>query len=720
MTTETRFDVGGMTCAACASRVERVLTRQEGVESAVVNYATGEARVVATIPVPELIRAVDGIGYQLEEILPDRDGPTAADRYDAERVRQWRLFLGAALLTIPLVAMAMGVFGMHLAEMSPGTWIQALLATPVVLGFGWQFHHTSFKGLRTGQVSMDTLISIGTLAALGYSYWALAADDHVFFETGAAIVAFVLLGRYFEARAKGSASKAVTALLSLGADEALRLEGDRRETVPVDDLRPGDLVVVLPGEKVPADGEVVEGRSSVDESMLTGESLAVDKEPGSPVVGATVNQHGQLVIRVTATGANTTLRRIAKLVEDAQATRAPVQRLADRVSQWFVPAVMVISVVTLVAWLATGAGIERALTAAVAVIIIACPCALGLATPTAIMVGSGRAAELGVVFKGAPAFEQTHAIDAVLLDKTGTLTRGVMTLTRATGGQEALRRAAAVESASTHPIARALLLAAEEQDLDIPAVTDAATMPGRGVIGVVEGREVVVGRELLFRELGYDVRGEDQRALAEFETHGATAVVVGWDGSTRAVLGLADALRESARAAVADLHRMGIATGLVTGDNRSIARRIAAELGIERVVAEVLPGEKADEVRAWQADGRRVAFVGDGINDAPALAVADVGMAVGTGTGVAVETGDVILMSGDPALVPVAIGVGRATFRAIRQNLFWAFAYNTAMIPLAALGFLNPMLAAAAMALSSVSVVLNSLRLRRWGVLRES
>ncbi|MEX1288600.1 MAG: heavy metal translocating P-type ATPase, partial [Acidimicrobiia bacterium] len=485
--------------------------------------------------------------------------------------------------------------------------------------------------------------------------------------------------------------------------------------VPADSLSVGDRVVVLPGEKVPADGVVVEGRSTVDESMLTGESVPVDKEPGTDVTGATVNQHGRLIVELTATGSDTTLHRIARLVEDAQATRAPIQRLADRVSQYFVPVVMVIASVTLIAWLVSGAGIETALTAAVAVLIIACPCALGLATPTAIMVGSGRGAELGVVFKGAEVFERTHAIDAVLFDKTGTLTRGVMTLTRNTGGDNLLRRAAAVETASTHPIARAVLLAAEERELEVPPVTDPMAMPGRGVVGIVDGVEVVVGRELLFRDLGMEVREEDQRAIAEFEAFGASTVVVGWDGRTQGVLGLADALRESSREAVADLHAAGISIGMVTGDNKSTARRIATELGIDRVAAEVLPGGKADEVRAWQADGATVAFVGDGINDAPALAAADVGMAIGTGTGVAVETGEVILMSGDPKLAMSAIGVGQATFRVIRQNLGWAFIYNVAMIPLAALGLLQPMLAAAAMAFSSVSVVLNSLRLRRWG-----
>ena len=665
--------------------------------------------MVAAAPVPDLVSAVDRIGYELIELQPDEDVDLIG-RYDEEQQRQWRLFLGAAALTIPLMVLAMG-----LPESTWNRWTQLVLAAPVVLGFGWQFHSVAFKGLRTGQASMDTLISLGTLTALAYSTWALFSGEALYFESGAAIVSFILLGRYFEARSKGQASQAVTSLLSLAPEEALVLRDGEEATVPADDLRARDLVVVLPGQKVPADGTVIEGFSSVDESMLTGESVAIDKSPGSAVIGATVNQHGRLVVELTATGERTTLHRIAKLVEDAQATRAPVQKLADRVSQVFVPIVLLIALGTLAGWLLVGAGIETAVTAAVAVLVIACPCALGLATPTAIMVGSGRAAELGVVFKGAEAFELTHAIDAVLFDKTGTLTRGVMTLTRNTGGEELLSRAAAVETTSTHPVARAIVLAAEERDLDIPSISDDATMPGRGVVGTIDGVEVVVGRELLFTDLGYDVRGEDLKALAEFEAFGASTVIVGWEGETKGVLGFADALRESSRGAVDSLHGMGIETGMVTGDNKATSRRIGNELGIDRVAAGVLPGGKADEIRAWQADGRTVAFVGDGINDAPALVSADVGMAIGTGTDVAVESGDLILMSGDPALVTSAIGVGKATFRSIRQNLFWAFAYNVAMIPLAALGDLNPMLAAAAMAFSSGSVVLNSLRLRSYG-----
>ncbi len=713
MTTETRFDVEGMTCAACASRIERVLGKQEGVESAVVNYATGEARVVGSAPLDLLTGAVDRIGYHLSEIQPDAT-PSLTLRLRDEQRRQRTLFLGSAVLTAPLVAIAMGVFGMEVAHDPFWVVVQAVLATPVVLGFGWQFHRIAVKGLRTGQLSMDTLISVGTATALIYSYWAMAAGEPVFFETGAAIVTFVLLGRFLEARAKGEASQAVTALLSLGAETARRLDDGVATEVPIDVIRPDDVVEVLPGEKIPADGVVVDGTSAVDESMITGESVAVDKAPGATVVGATVNQHGRLVVRITATGADTTLQRIARLVEEAQATRAPIHHLVDRVSQWFVPAVMVASLVTLIGWLLVGGGHEAAIRAAVAVIIIACPCALGLATPTAIMVGSGRGAELGVVFKGAAAFEKVHDVDAVLLDKTGTLTRGVMTLTRSKGGDDVLRMAAAVEAASTHPIARAVVLAAEERDLVIPPVTDAASMPGRGVTGIVGDTEVLVGRELLFRDLGFEVRADHLRALTEFESMGATAVIVGWGGTTVGVLGFADALRESSRDAIRALHAQHITTGMITGDNVSVARRIADELDIDYVSAGVLPSAKADDVRAWQAKGHTVAFVGDGINDAPALTVADVGMAVGTGTGVAVESGDVILMSGDPLLVPTAIGVGRATFRTIRQNLFWAFAYNTAMIPLAAFGYLDPMLAGAAMALSSVSVVVNSLRLRRW------
>lgn len=710
MTTPTVFDVEGMTCAACAARVERVLAKQDGVEQVVVNFASGEAKVFGAVQVPELEAAVAKIGYGLREMAPDDDRPDIVARYAGEQADQWRRFLGAAALSLPLLVLAMA-FPMDAAW---NRWLQLVLATPVVFWFGRQFHINAWKQARSLGANMDTLISLGTLSAFFYSSWALFSHEDVFFETAGAIIAFILLGKFFEARAKGRASAAVTKLLELGAKEARVLRDGAEVMIPIDLLRVGDIMVVRPGEKIPTDGTVVEGASSIDESMLTGESMPVDKKVGDHLYGATVNQQGLLRVTATATGRDTALHQVARLVEDAQASKAPVQHLADRVSSVFVPIVITISVGTLLAWLASGYDTTTAVKAAVAVLIIACPCALGLATPTAIMVGSGRGAEHGIIFKGADVFEQTSDIDTVLFDKTGTLTKGHMTLTRLYGDEIVLQRAASVEAGSGHPIAQAIVLGAEEREISLFPVTEFSDMPGRGVVGTVDGTEVIVGRPLLLEELGMDVESHHTDQLMTFETFGATAVMVGWEGRSRGVMAVADSLRETSIVAVAGLKALGLDVAMVTGDNHATARSIAKEVGIDRVRAGVLPGGKDAEVQALQAEGRMVAFVGDGINDAPALTRADMGMAVGTGTDIAIEAGDVILMSGDPTLALTAIRLGRRTFTVIKQNLFWAFFYNAAMIPLAALGYLNPLFASAAMAFSSVTVVTNSLRLRRF------
>lgn len=707
-TDDITFSVDGMTCAACAVRIERVLGKQEGVTEAVVNFATSEARVsVSGAESERLQEAVSKIGYEITERQPDEERRDLSEMYDEEQSLQFRRFVGAAALAVPLLVLAMLVTPSTL-----NTAIQWALATPIVFGFGSQFHKVAIKQARQFTSSMDTLVSLGTVSAYLYSVWAYVVGNAVFFETSGAIISFILLGKYFEARAKGQASAAVTKLLELGAKEAIVLSGEEEVPTPIESVSVGDLVVVRPGAKIPTDGRVVEGSSSVDESMLTGESVAIDKKPGVDVFGATVNQHGRLIVEVTKTGGDTALHQIARLVEEAQASKAPVQHLADRVSGIFVPVVIVIALTTLAVWMVRTGDIESAIRPAVAVLIIACPCALGLATPTAIMVGSGKGAELGVVFKGAEVFERSTRIDAVLFDKTGTLTRGAMTLTRISGTPEVLLKAASVERASEHPVARAIVLGAEERDMILRPVDDFSSFPGRGVLGLVDGIEVIVGRKTLFADLGYKLHTHHQDALTSFEVLGTTAVLVGWDGESRGVLGVADSLRESSRPAVQGLNRLGVTTGMVTGDNQATARRIADEVGIEEVRAGVLPGDKAKEVLRLQEMGLQVAFVGDGVNDAPALAASDMGMAVGTGTDVAIEAGDVILMSGDPLLALTAIQLGRRTFRVIKQNLFWAFAYNVAMIPLAAVGLLNPMLASIAMAFSSVTVVGNSLRLR--------
>jgi copper-transporting P-type ATPase V len=758
------FDVEGMTCASCAMRIERVLGKQDGVESAVVNLTGKEARVMAHsgIDVARLTAAVEKLGYGATQVMQDEARESLADRYDSETRYQRRMAVGAAILTVPAFLLMMfgpgghddgagdaivlgpvmesqldsgvvveemdmtGMSGMDMDDMSGmdmdggATWpdlVIWLLVTPVVFVFGWQFHRTAFLRLRGGGANMDTLISMGTLAAYTYSIWAFFAGEPVFFETAAWIVTFILLGRFFEARSKGRASGAITRLLELGAKEARVLRDGVEVTIPIDQVHVGDKIVIRPGEKAPTDGTLIEGSSSFDESMLSGESMPVGKALGDEVFGATINQHGMIVIEATRIGSDTALAQIVRLVEDAQTSKAPIQRLADRISGIFVPIVLVIAIGTLTGWLLVNGDVPEAVQAAVAVLIIACPCALGLATPTAIMVGSGRGAELGILFKNAEIFERTKAVTTVVFDKTGTLTRGAMTLSRIVADDEpvALRLIGSVESASEHPIARAVALGAEEGGAELVRPSDFENQPGRGVRGTVDGHTVAVGSNKLMTELGLLVPQRFEDALEEMELAGETAFLAGWDGEVRAALAVADTVRESSARAITALQDKGLTTGMLTGDNRRTADTIAGQIGIDRVMAEVLPGDKSAEIARLQAQGERVAFVGDGVNDAPALVQADLGMAIGTGTDVAIEAGDVVLMNGDPELAVTALSLAARTFTVIRQNLFWAFAYNTAAIPLAAAGLLHPMIAASAMAMSSVSVVGNSLRLRRFG-----
>jgi cation-transporting ATPase V len=709
-----RFDVDGMTCATCAVRIERVLTRQEGVEAVSVNLAgaTAQVRCEPGTDTEHLAAAVAKIGYQITERDAHDLPRDMVDHYHGDEETQWRRFWIAAALTVPTMMLAM--FGPH------STWtliLQWILVTPVVLWVGWQFHSVALHQARNLSANMDTLISLGSISAYLYSIWALTSDQPVFFETAGMIITLITLGRAFEARAKGRASQAVHRLMELGAKEARVLVEGREAMMPIANVFPGDLMVVLPGEKIPTDGFIESGASSIDESMLTGESLPVDKAVGDQVYGATVNQGGRVVIKAAAVGADTALAAIVRMVEDAQASKAPTQRLADRVSAVFVPAVIVLAIGTVSVWLALGNDIGPSFQAAVAVLIIACPCALGLATPTAIMVGSGRGAELGILFKRAEVFERAGNIDTVLFDKTGTLTTGVMTLTDLTadGDQdEFLRRVASVETASGHPIGRAVALGADERDIELETPTELESYAGLGVIGKLNGVEVVVGKAKLASDRGLTISERWLDELAGLEDQGKTAFVAGWDGRAHGVIAVADTVRAESREAVLALDARGVDTVMVTGDNLRTAQRIAETVGVTEVRAEVMPGEKADAVRKYQESDRSVAFVGDGINDAPALTQADLGMAIGTGTDVALEAGDVVLLNGEPRLVPTAIDLAKATFRNIKQNLFWAFGYNILAIPLAALGLLNPMIAAGAMAFSSVSVVLNALRLRRF------
>ncbi|MEA1902375.1 MAG: heavy metal translocating P-type ATPase [Actinomycetota bacterium] len=709
-----RFDVDGMTCATCAVRIERVLAKQDGVEAAVVNLAGASAQVrIDPGADPEaLAAAVERIGYELQKRDPEDQPRDMVEHYHGDEEIQWKRFWAALALTLPAMLLAM---------LGPDeTWnhiIQWALVTPVVTWLGWQFHYVAFQQARSFGANMDTLISLGSLSAYIYSMWALTSGEPVFFETAGMIITLITLGRAFEARAKGRASEAVHRLMELGAKEARVIVNGEENTIPIEDVLPGDLMLVLPGEKIPTDGTIEDGASSVDESMLTGESLPVDRTPGDAVYGATVNQDGRITVRAGAVGAETALAGIIRMVEDAQGSKAPTQRLADRVSSVFVPTVILLAIGTVAIWTFLGNDIASSFQAGVAVLIIACPCALGLATPTAIMVGSGRGAELGILFKRAEVFEQAGNIDTVLLDKTGTLTTGVMTLTDLITDEDEngfLRLVASVEAASGHPIGRAVALGADERDIALGVPENLESFAGLGVVGTIDDREIVVGKAKLAADRGMSIDNKWLEALKELENQGKTAFVAGWDSITHGVIAVADTVRPESAEAIKALHSASVKTVMVTGDNSRTADQIAGEVGVTAVRAEVLPGEKADVVRFYQDQQRQVAFVGDGINDAPALTQADLGMAVGSGTDVAVEAGDVVILNGEPRLVPTAIDLANATFRNIKQNLFWAFGYNTAAIPLAALGFLNPMIAAGAMAFSSVSVVLNALRLRRF------
>ncbi|WP_328340574.1 heavy metal translocating P-type ATPase [Micromonospora sp. NBC_00421] len=729
--------IGGMTCASCAARIEKKLNRMDGVE-ATVNYATEKAtvRYADEITPGDLIATVEKTGYTA--VVPPPPTPAGAEpaggSVDELTALRTRLRV-SAVLTVPVIVLAM----VPAWQFTYWQWLSLTLAAPVVAYGGLPFHRAAWTNLRHGAATMDTLVSLGTLAAFGWSLWALFLGDagmpgmthpfrldvtrtdgagNIYLEAAAGVTLFLLAGRYFEARSKRTAGAALRALLELGARDVAVLRGGTEARIPVDQLVVGDRFVVRPGEKIATDGRVEEGTSAVDASMLTGESVPVEVGPGDLVAGATVNAGGRLVVTATRVGADTQLAQMAKLVEAAQTGKAAVQRLADRISGVFVPIVIALAVGTLGWWLGTGAGPTAAFTAAVAVLIIACPCALGLATPTALLVGTGRGAQLGILIKGPEVLESTRQVDTVVLDKTGTVTTGRMTLVdvRPADGQdqaELLRLAGAVEAGSEHPIARAVAAGAAEAG-ELPSVTGFAATEGLGVTGTVDGHDLVVGRPGMLRERGLDVPEEVVRAVAEAEAAGRTAVVAGWSGRARGVLAVADVVRPTSRAAIAGLRALGLTPVLLTGDNATVARAVAAEVGIDQVTAEVLPVDKVDVVRRLQAQGRTVAMVGDGINDAAALAQADLGLAMGTGTDVAIEASDLTLVRGDLTAAVDAIRLSRRTLAVIKGNLFWAFAYNVAALPLAAAGLLNPMIAGAAMAFSSVFVVANSLRLRRF------
>ncbi|WP_326736248.1 heavy metal translocating P-type ATPase [Streptomyces sp. NBC_01022] len=774
---EAELTIGGMTCASCAARVEKKLNRMDGV-TATVNYATEKARVAfgPGTGLADLIATVEKTGYTAQPVhrpartppapvppaptpaAPAPPAPTPAtpaaaaetddsagtgtgagadgdtDRDTALAALRQRLIV-SAVLAAPVVALAM----IPALQFDNWQWLSLTLAAPVVVWGGLPFHRATWTNLQHGAATMDTLVSVGTLAAFGWSLWALFVGDAgmpgmrhgfdftvsradgastIYLEVAAGVVTFILLGRYLEAKSKRKAGSALRALMHLGAKDVAVLRGGTEVRVPVGRLAVGDRFVVRPGEKVATDGTVVEGASAVDAAMLTGESVPVDVRAGDSVTGATVNVSGRLVVEATRVGADTQLARMARLVEDAQNGKAEVQRLADRISAVFVPVVLVIALVTLVVWLLVTDDVTAAFTAAVAVLIIACPCALGLATPTALMVGTGRGAQLGILIKGPEVLETTRRVDTIVLDKTGTVTTGKMTLQAVhtadgTTETDVLRLAGALEHASEHPIAQAVATGATTRTgAPLPTPEDFTNIPGLGVQGVVDGHAVLVGRLRLLTDAGIGIPDALAAAMAEAAARGRTSIAVAWDGEARGVLEVADAVKETSAAAVADLRALGLTPILLTGDNRAVAEAVAAEVGIEEVRAEVLPEEKAHVIERLQAQGRAVAMVGDGVNDAAALATADLGLAMGTGTDAAIEASDLTLVRGDLKVAADAIRLSRRTLATIRGNLFWAFGYNVAALPLAAFGLLNPMIAGAAMAFSSVFVVTNSLRLR--------
>ncbi|SCS40558.1 heavy metal translocating P-type ATPase [Staphylococcus caeli] len=716
------LDVIGMTCAACSNRIEKVLNRTEGVSKATVNLTTENATISynpGATSVNTLISKIQKIGY---DACPKQEISEKHSQKEVELKHKLIKLVIAAILSVPLLlTMFVHLFGIHIPAIFMNPWFQFILATPVQFIIGWQFYVGAYKNLRNGSANMDVLVALGTSTAYFYSLYEMikwinqpSITPHLYFETSAVLITLILFGKYLETRAKSQTTNALSELLNLQAKEARVLRNEAEQMIPLEQVVVGDYLIVKPGEKIPVDGIIIKGQTSIDESMLTGESMPIDKSQDDEVIGSTINKNGLITVQATKVGSDTALSSIIKVVEDAQGSKAPIQRLADIISGYFVPIVVGISILTFIIWitLVQQGQFEPALVAAIAVLVIACPCALGLATPTSIMVGTGKAAENGILFKGGEHIERTHQIDTIVLDKTGTITNGKPVVTDFDGDTETLQLLASAEKGSEHPLAQAIVDYAKTKSITLLPTESFEAVPGHGIKATINHRNIMVGNRK-FMETHDIVIDSDETQLSELENMGKTAMYIAIDQTLRGTIAVADTVKDSAHKAIEQLHALNINVVMLTGDNQRTAQAIADEVGIDTVIAQVLPEEKAKHVEALQTDGNTVAMVGDGVNDAPALVQADIGIAIGTGTEVAIEAADVTILGGDLLLIPKAIKASKLTIRNIRQNLFWAFGYNVAGIPIAALGLLAPWVAGAAMALSSVSVVTNALRLKR-------
>ena len=712
------FDITGMTCAACSNRIEKVLNKQPAIQNATVNLSTEVATVdyyPGNMDESDIIERIKKLGY--DATLKSEE---QSDRKENElRRKKYKLIL-AAVLSLPLLlTMLTHLFGIHLPHIFMNPWFQFAFAFPVQFIIGWQFYTGAYKSLRSGAANMDVLVALGTSAAFFYSLYesikwmrGLTNDPHLYFETSAVLITLILFGKYLEARAKSQTTNALSSLLNLQAKDARVMRDGKEQLVSIDALQVGDHIIVKPGEKVPVDGVIIKGNSSVDESMLTGESIPVEKHMGDKVIGATMNKNGSFTMEATKVGKDTALQSIVKIVESAQGSKAPIQRMADVISGYFVPIVVGIAILTFIVWmLFVKQGFEASLVAAISVLVIACPCALGLATPTSIMVGTGRAAEHGILFKGGEHLERTHEIDTIVLDKTGTITKGEPEVTDFTGDDRALQFLASSEQSSEHPLASAIVKYAEAQAVSLEEVSHFEAVPGHGIRTQIDNEDIYVGNRKLMQQYNIEIETFEPN-MQLFEAQGKTAMMIAYEGKVQGIVAVQDTVKPSAKDAIDELKAMGIEVIMLTGDNTRTAQAIASEVGIAEVIAEVLPEDKAEKVKALQAQGRKVAMVGDGVNDAPALALSDIGIAIGTGTEVAIEAADVTILGGELTLIPEAVKLSHATIRNVKQNLGFAFGYNVIGIPFAALGLLAPWIAGLAMALSSVSVVSNALRLK--------